>query len=281
MLRSSALLMAALCVRAAVADCPPDCVGGGHVPATDCFVEFGGIASTNETCTDGSPSCDMDGTVNGVCTFALSVCLNVTGGASCTPGGLTAPPVVRPLHSPVAQALAQSLAMLDPAASACTPPGVAVPLATSLVGVRPGVARLAITATSGGKRDRNKLKLTCRPSPESPSFADTIRPIFASHCALPACHTDGPSVIAPVLDGAEAYPDIVSTPATNVPRLMLVHPGSVAESYLARKILGKRIPDRTERMPQGCPENVPSGGCLTDGEIAAILAWIQTGAPNN
>ena len=138
-----------------------------------------------------------------------------------------------------------------------------------------------VTARSGTKRDRNKLMLTCRPSPLSPSLTQTILPIFATHCAIPACHTDTPNAIAPALQGAGVYTSLVNAPAANVPSMMLVSPSSVLRSYLARKILGKRIPDHTQRMPQGCPKQVPAGGCLTDGEIAAIVVWIQTGAPDN
>ena len=102
----AALACALACARAARAACPGDCVGGGGPAATDCFVEFDGIVTTNTSCTDGNPSCDMDGEVNGVCVFPISVCLNVAGDARCTATGLSAPPVVRPAKSAVAQSLA-------------------------------------------------------------------------------------------------------------------------------------------------------------------------------
>jgi hypothetical protein len=277
----AALACALACARAARAACPADCVGGGGPAATDCFVEFDGIVTTNTSCTDGNPSCDMDGEVNGVCVFPISVCLNVAGDARCTAAGLSAPPVVRPAKSAVAQSLGQALAALDPAQAVCTPRGIAVPLAASLTGVKQGVARLAITASAGSKKDRDKLRLTCRPSPGAPSLRAVVEPIFAAHCALPACHATVDGSIAPVLDGPDMHATLVDAASVNVPSLSLVRPGSVAQSYLARKILGKRIPDHTARMPNGCPANPPAGGCLTDGEIAAILAWIQTGAADN
>jgi hypothetical protein len=34
-------------------------------------------------------------------------------------------------------------------------------------------------------------------------------------------------------------------------------------------------------MPFGCPLAPGVGGCLTNAEIYTILAWIQSGAPNN
>src|SRR5262249_60941770 len=105
--------------------------------------------------------------------------------------------------------------------------------------------------------------------------------IFAAHGARPACHATVGGSSTPALDGPDMHAALVDTASLNVPTLSLVRPGSVAQSYLARKILGKRIPDHTARMPNGCPVNPPAGGCLTDGEIAAILAWIQTGAADN
>lgn len=276
------MAMAALTIaRAVTAACPPDCLSGGGSPTTHCFLEFGGIPATVDSCGDGAPACDADGVVNGECTFGLSACLNVAGDPRCEPPGLSGPPVVRPSSNPVAQSLMQSLAPLDPTRAGCTAPGLAVPLATTLNGVKRGVARLTVTASAGHQRDRNKLVLTCNPSPVPPSLAHVIQPIFRTHCAIPACHDSAPGAIAPALDAADVYAELVNVPATNVPSLMLVHPGSVRDSYLARKILGKRIPDHTQRMPQGCPAQVPAGGCLSDGELAAIIAWIQAGAPDN
>jgi len=277
----AAVACALACARPARAVCPADCLGGGGPAATDCFVEFDGIVSTNTACTDGNPSCDMDGEVNGVCVFPISTCLNVAGDARCTPAGLSAPPIVRPAKSAVAQSLGQALAALDPVQAVCTPRGIAVPLAASLTGVKQGVARLAITASAGGKKDRDKLRLTCRPSPGAPSLRTVVEPIFAAHCALPACHATVGGSSTPALDGPDMHAALVDAASVNVPTLSLVRPGSVAQSYLARKILGKHIPDHTARMPNGCPANPPAGGCLTDGEIAAILAWIQTGAADN
>jgi hypothetical protein len=59
-------------------------------------------------------------------------------------------------------------------------------------------------------------------------------------------------------------------------------PGSIAKSFMARKILGRGLkPSNGSMMPQGCPGVPPAGGCLTPAEEYTILAWIQSGAPNN
>jgi hypothetical protein len=59
-------------------------------------------------------------------------------------------------------------------------------------------------------------------------------------------------------------------------------PGSIAKSFMARKILGHGLNAANgSMMPQGCPGLPPEGGCLTPAEEYTILAWIQSGAPNN
>ena len=59
-------------------------IGGGGSSRTDCLLVLD--APVNDPpakpkqvrCTDGDPSCDADGVVNGVCVFAVGVCANST-----------------------------------------------------------------------------------------------------------------------------------------------------------------------------------------------------------
>ena len=64
-------------------------IPGGGSKATDCIAEFdavapksplakSGLPNATRTCTDGDPTCDADGTVDGICTFTVSACVNVT-----------------------------------------------------------------------------------------------------------------------------------------------------------------------------------------------------------
>src|SRR5438309_1526194 len=184
-----ALAFALLLAPAARAGCPPDCVAGGGPSATDCFVAWSGLPGMTETCADGE-ACDIDGKVDGVCMLGLQGCINVPGLGACTPAGLSGPPTVKPSKDPTGQALAAALAALDPAGSGCTPPGLALPLRLSLAGIKPGKARLTVTASSGGRRDRDKLRLTCTPGAAQPSFAQNVQPIFSPR---------RPSVSAPAL----------------------------------------------------------------------------------
>lgn len=275
-----ACAVAALLGVPALAACPPDCVGGGGPGATDCFVAFDGLTTTSEICVDGA-ACDLDGRADGVCTFGVQACVNVAGMASCTPGGLSAAPTVKPASSPAAQALGGALAALDPAGQGCTSAGVVrVPLTVGLGPLKPAVAKLTVTASSGGKRDRDRLRLTCQPPPAAPSFAGVIQPIFTQRCAIPACHLGSSPSGSQNLEEGQAYAESVGVRAVNNPKLSIVLPGNVKKSYLARKILGRGI-GATSIMPQGCPGFPPTGGCLEPEETYAILLWIQNGAPDN
>ena len=287
----TALLLVLLLSGAATADCPPDCVPGGGPPATDCFVTFSGIPGTTVSCTDGDASCDTDGKADGGCTFGLQVCVNASvPGLQCTPGSLTGPPTVKPAKDAAAQQLAAALQSLPLAAQGCTPPGLRIPLKVSLAGIKPGKLRVTVTATSGGKRDKDKLKLACLPSTVAPSLVNQVQPIFGlgrsdpnGRCTFSGCHS-GPSPGGALnLEPGHSYPDSVNVPSTEVRKYARVKPGSIKLSLLARKILGEGIPPGTgSKMPQGCPAIIPPvTQCPTDAEIFTILSWIANGAPNN
>jgi len=277
------------------ADCTSGCVPGGGPAATDCFVAWSGIPSMTVSCMDGDSSCDTDGVADGTCTFAVQACINVAGLPSCTPGVLSGPPTVKPSKDPAGQQLAAALGALDPASAACTAPGVAVPLKVSVAGIKPGKARLTVTASSGGKNDRDKLRLTCVPATTAPSFAQVIQPLFTAKCAYAGgCHDSAfhGGASGQILEPGVAYTQTVNAHAQEVPKLLRVKPGSIKSSFMARKILGEGLgpqPAAFGRMPLGCPNGTapcvgsacPTGGCLTQAEIFSILYWIANGAPNN
>src|SRR5262249_43625190 len=60
-------------------------VPGSHHGRNGCAVEWAvqntataGFPDTTQACIDGEPACDADGATDGVCTFHVSACLNVT-----------------------------------------------------------------------------------------------------------------------------------------------------------------------------------------------------------
>jgi hypothetical protein len=179
----------------------------------------------------------------------------------------------------LAQTLQAALATLP--ASECAETQLRVPLKVSLKGIKKAVVKLKVTATAGGKKDVDKLKLTCLPSTTGPSFAAAVQPIFTARCAIPGCHTGTPIVglSAPTLDAGQSYAQIVGQRAPQG-RKVLVQPRSVKKSYLAAKLFGQKITGL--KMPQGCPNGpIPAGGCLEEAETFTILQWIQSGAQNN
>jgi hypothetical protein len=266
--------------RAACPGSPPECLGGGGPAATDCFVQFSGVASTKVTCTDGDASCDTDGVRKGSCTFALSACIGQSS-ASCTAAPLDGPVTVTPA-TPVATALQTAIAALDPVAGGCTAPGVVVPLQVSIAGIKPGKAKLTVQASAGGKKDRDKVKLTCVPSPTVPTLSNDVQPIMTARCAVPQCHSGPVPSEGQSLEAGQTYTTDVNVRATEAPKLFRVKPGNPKASFLVRKILGTGIPvGGGAEMPQGCPGAPPPTGCLSDADRYTIIAWIKGGAPNN
>jgi hypothetical protein len=274
---ASLLVLPLLAAGLAAADCvPPNCAAGGGPKSTDCFVAIAGTTTTSVACTDGA-TCDLDGQADGTCTFALQACINVPGLPPCSPAGLSAPPSVKPASNPAAQALASALAGLDLAAPACTPPGIAVPVRLSVRGIKPGKAKLKIIATSGGKKDADKLKLTCMPSTTPLGYAQQVEPIVTQKCAYSGCHDTFSASGGQVLDPGKGFANSVNARASLGHRVR-VKPGSLSGSEMARRLIGKGIAPGGTMMPQGCPGFPPPNGCLTDAEKFTILYWIQTGA---
>ena len=257
----------ALPVHAGTAPCPAPTIMGGGPAATDCIVAWGGVPALVTTCTDGDPACDAGGTVDGVCTFGLQAFVNV---APCLPGPFRAD--VKPAQSPVGRALKIELDTLA-AGTGCTTPGLAVPLKASLAGIKPGVAKLSVSASTASKPDRDRLKLTCGPSAAAPPFA-AVQAVFTSRCATPGCHDTVTRSGGLDLHEGVARTNLIDVPATESPKLALVSPGSTRRSYLARKVLGQGLP---RSAPTRMPTNLAGG--LPDSELFTILSWITNGAP--
>jgi hypothetical protein len=160
---------------------------------------------------------------------------------------------------------------------------VTLPLVASLARLAPAKLAFTVGASAGSRRDRDRVRLACLPSPAAPSLARTIQPILSARCASSAACHQGPTPAAePALDPGVSRAGLVGVASLNVPGLDRVQPGSIKRSYLARKVLGRSIPDRSARMPLGCSDvSAPPGGCLTEPETAAILGWIAAGAPDN
>lgn len=135
-------------------------IPGGGPSASDCYVELdvvGANGGNKLICVDGDPSCDSDGQCQGACTFSVSLCVNQSNVAGCTPAAAKKPLTVKgaTLSLPAATGVA-------PACGAAT--AVAVPLKGKQRTKR-GKKRIKVTAVVDGKppRDADRLVLLCMP----------------------------------------------------------------------------------------------------------------------
>jgi hypothetical protein len=267
---------AVLCVLAwagvAGAQCPSACSGGGGPASTDCFLAWGNAPGKVITCTDGDPGCDVDGAIDGVCTFGLSACTNVAVGA-CPVTPLDAPPSLRAKGSG-AEALTTAIGALPMATEGCTDGGlVKLAIANSPSKLKPAKVTLRATAVAGGKQDKDTFKLVCNPG--RPTLAANVQPVFTATCTFAGCHSGQLPQSGLSLEDGESAGGLADVAAASG-KLARVKPGSLKKSYLTRSLFG----NAAVFMPDGCPlEPTAEGGrCLTPNEIYLILAWIQSGA---
>jgi hypothetical protein len=175
-------LVAAVVLGSAVASlgaCPGSCaVQGGGPKRHDCLVEFDGVPSARVRCTDGDPSCDTDGSVNGGCRFVITTCLDVADERlKCGPSEITSFQVRNGRagtrrFDPALAALAARVSA-TPLPTSTTTCHADSPVYVTLRGRKrfhPTTLRLRATArTSDGRRDADMLALTCVPSALQPS----------------------------------------------------------------------------------------------------------------
>lgn len=167
---------------------------------TGCFLEWKvrnpggtptqGVPDTTQTCIDGDPACDLDGTSDGTCIFAVSACLGVTDPRLplCQPTSIDAVNLDRPttitpddaIETANASALVTELRALGMKLSShgtvlqtgtalhgrdrCTAAvGMRVPHAPGVIGKR------SLTANGIGngrqRQRRNPVTLVCAPNP--------------------------------------------------------------------------------------------------------------------
>ncbi len=111
------------------------------------------------------------------------------------------------------------------------------------------------------------------PAIATPSLARDIQPIFSARCAIPGCHiTATQANLGLVLtDPVVSHDHLVNVVSGEFPPVLLVMPGSSANSYLIFKL---QVDDPQQKMPK-------SGPALSPGTIATIAAWIDQGAQQN
>jgi len=101
-------------------------------------------------------------------------------------------------------------------------------------------------------------------------FAATVQPLINQACN---CHQSTPTLMAPFsLKVGEAYEQLVSVPAQQLPSMLRVKPGSLQDSYLWHKIEGTQAEVGGSGMIM--PSNIP----LNATEKLVFQRWIEAGA---
>jgi hypothetical protein len=292
-------------------------VGGGGSSRTDCLLVL--RASANDppdkpkkvTCTDGDPTCDNDGAVNGVCEFVVGACANSTFDPThCTLAGVESVAVQHaqdngdPKFDTEFQALQAridglELPVLPDTLDKCT---TTTKVHVVVGGPFPGNVckrakkQIKIVTQSTfqlGKsyKDTDKLQLTCNPAPGpcdphvlfGGTFDRIQRQIFNQNCALSHCHDSQTHAGDQILDNATtSYSQIVNHVPNNTAAAALgwlridAANASPDTSFMYHKLTGD-LPDKTafgERMPRGRPK-------LDQFLIDILKLWIEAGAPDN
>ena len=177
----SAALSVAFVVPPAAADCSNGgCIPGGSDPATDCLAEFIGPQlvlnhppfdpeapepATERWCFDGDAGCDTDGQTNGVCVFAVDVCIAATDPAlpSCQAGRVDRVKV-RAKKAKAKELAAAAKALVPASQTSCTSGGkVTVKLKKSKRGFKERAAVVKVLAKGPSGKDKNALALRCLP----------------------------------------------------------------------------------------------------------------------
>jgi hypothetical protein len=113
------------------------------------------------------------------------------------------------------------------------------------------------------------------PTPVPVFFGDLHDEIFMPRCTSIACHSTVGRAGGLVLEGAEAFDNLVDVePANSAARadgFLRVAPGAPNDSFLMIKLWGPSEPVYGSRMPL-------TGGFLTDAEIERVESWIAGGA---
>ncbi|GIW40662.1 MAG: hypothetical protein KatS3mg076_1239 [Candidatus Binatia bacterium] len=293
--------------------------GGGGPRATDCLAVFDAAVNHPATrprhvrCVDGDPSCDLDGTTDGFCSFAVAVCANSTFDPSqCGLVGLDTLVVEHavdngdPKFDPDFQALQTRIddeVEFDLPDSCTSPVTVRVRIRGPL-GKRsrcgPARKKLRLFSRSkvlGGRifQDRDVLRLICLPDRESgcapldlfDSTWDRIQTqILDQHCASSGCHDSNTEAGGLLLENA--YRNLVgvapANPAAGNPPYgwLRVRPFDPETSFLYRKLV---CGDKACEGRNGLPDvsfgaRMPFGKRRIPASLREVLRlWILDGAP--
>ncbi len=312
-LASAAVLLAAL-IALGGSRAAATVVGGGGSRRTDCLAVLDGSVNDpiqkprNIRCTDGDPSCDADGVVNGVCEFPISVCINSTFNPKCTLNGVQTVNVDHALDNgdpkfdtefqALKNRLANDIAPPTTTSDDCTnPTNFHVTIHGPFAGVcKKNKKLLKITTVSSviaGRvyTDKDKIKMTCDPAPApdgcdplvfySGTFDRIQTQIFDQSCAVSGCHDSQSRTGSLLLETGASLSNLINvTPhnpaaeAAGWKRVTVIDAstGDPSTSLIVAKLNGP--PNGFgARMPFGRPK-------LDQSLIDVIQLWVAAGAPD-
>ncbi len=102
------------------------------------------------------------------------------------------------------------------------------------------------------------------------SYAEHVEPVVLRRCV--GCHTADEAEAGLVLEEGRGWAAMVDVPSTQVPGLLMVAPGDLADSYLWRKLEGRAVVGR------GMPRTLLGWKRLPPSELEAFRRWIEDGA---
>ena len=207
-------------------------------------------------CYDGDLTCDQGAAGDGVCEFALGVCVNGSGHTECAPSDVASisvknKPVGDPKHDLGLGALQTAIGALGlptAAGDLCTVDTATVSVAIKANG-KPGSKNVALKSASSpsplnGKvvKDNDKLQLRCETCPADGTFQNVAQYIFSGSCATSTCHFGTSPAGSLSLEPASAHAELVGVTPNNATAAAagkkLVDPGNPANSFVMDKLCG-------------------------------------------
>lgn len=288
-------------------------IGGGGSSRTDCLAVLDAPVNDrinkprNIVCTDGDSSCDADGVVNGVCEFAVKVCVNSTFNPACTLNGAQTMLVDHstdngdPKFDTEFQALRNRLNN-DISLPSTTPDDCTnvTNFHVAIVGPLAGFCKknkklLKFRTTSSViaghiYNDTDKLKMTCLPAPGgcdptvlfSGTFDRIQTQIFNKSCAVSGCHDSQSRTGNMLLETGASLsnlvnvtPDNANAAAAGWKRVTVIdaNTGDPSTSLIVAKLNGPPS-GFGARMPFNRPK-------LDQSLINVIQLWVAAGAPDS
>ncbi|MBI3770956.1 MAG: hypothetical protein HY271_21000 [Deltaproteobacteria bacterium] len=309
----SAALVAAMLALGGGGRAAATVLGGGGGKRTDCLaaldtpISYSVPRPRDIRCTDGDPSCDADGVVNGVCEFPLALCANNTfNPALCTLNGVQTINVDHaadngdPRFDPEFQAL-QSRVLNDIApptttADDCTnATNFHVPITGPFASrCKKGRKTLTITTVStviAGQVyvDRDRIKMICVPPTNgcdplllySGTFDRIQTQIFDQSCAVSGCHDSQSLTGNLLLETGASLTNLINVTPHNAAaavagwkRVTVIDPstGDPSTSLIVAKLNGP---------PAGFGARMPFNRRRLDRSLIEVIQlWVAAGAPD-